>query len=331
MWCNKCQGLTFVDSSHFGVCAAGGYHNHDGSGVYLLAAYRPGMPGQGGWRQCTKCLALTFVGGSEVGACPAGGTHDNKGRLDFTLGFDPRIGQPGWRWCNKCQMIWYMLAGSGGACPGGGEHDYSNSSICYLAMVANVDWNGPMLIQVIDAERPDLGGNYRHGDPNSYTPQLWRFLIERFNIRTMLDVGAGEGHCPAFFHRHGVIAHGIEGMVANIDRAVYPIALHDLTRGAYRMPVDLVTCVEVVEHIDQEFLSFLLDTLTNGRIICMTHAVPGQGGHHHVNEQPAEYWLNHLRQRGYTLSAENETFRHYARQEIGDPYFGRTGLLLLRG
>ena len=154
---------------------------------------------------------------------------------------------------------------------------------------------------VLDEERPDLGGNIRHGDLATFCPNLWRFLVSRFAVRSMLDVGCGEGHAARFFHDLGVFAHGIDGLRKNVERAVIPIALHDLLAQPYVMPVDLVWCCEVAEHIDEGCVDRFLSTLTNGKIIAMTHAVPGQSGHHHVNCQPAEYWVDMLAERGYRL------------------------------
>ena len=33
----------------------------------------------------------------------------------------------------------------------------------------------------------------------------------------------------------------------------------------------------------------------------MTHAFPGQGGHHHVNEQDPNYWFQQFGRRGFLL------------------------------
>lgn len=185
-------------------------------------------------------------------------------------------------------------------------------------------------IHVIDRERPDLGGNFRGGDNAAFTPALWRYLIDRFALRSVLDIGCGEGYAVGFFHRIGLHAHGIDGLALNVERAVVPVAQHDLTRGAYRMPVDLVTCIEVAEHIAEPHVDHLLDTLANGRVICMTAAPPGQHGYHHVNCQPVEYWVERLGTRGYLLSHENEIFRRIAASEADMKYFTRSGMVFLR-
>ena len=183
---------------------------------------------------------------------------------------------------------------------------------------------------VVDSQRQDLGGNARHGDPSTFTPNLWRYLIDRFAVRSMLDVGCGEGHAVRFFHRNGVIAHGIEGLRANVERAVHPIANHDLLAGPYVMPVDFVWSCEVAEHILPEKVGNYVDNLANGKVIAMTHALPGQGGHHHVNCQPSEYWVELLRSRGYELDSGLPVYREMAGREGTPNYFAQSGLVFCR-
>jgi SAM-dependent methyltransferase len=183
---------------------------------------------------------------------------------------------------------------------------------------------------VIEPERPDLGGNIRGGDIHTFSPNVWRFLIERFAVRSVLDVGCGEGHAVSFFHRLGVIAAGIDGLERNVKNAVHPIALHDLLTGPFVMPVDLVWSCEVAEHILPEKVDFFLDTLANGRVVAMTHAIPGQGGYHHVNLQPSEYWIEKMESRGYVLSDSTPVGRRIAAREDDLVFFQTSGLIFIR-
>lgn len=187
------------------------------------------------------------------------------------------------------------------------------------------------MVHVIDQKRPDLGGNMRFGDINTWNPLLWKFLIDRYSISSVLDVGCGEGHSVSWFRRQGIIAHGIEGLLTNVQRAVTPIALHDLLEKPYVMPVDLVWSCEVAEHISENKIDMYLDTLCNGRVIAMTHAVPGQGGHHHVNCQPSEYWISKLNARNYWLAEENEIYRNISKKEEVFTYFSTSGMVFHRG
>jgi cyclopropane fatty-acyl-phospholipid synthase-like methyltransferase len=111
---------------------------------------------------------------------------------------------------------------------------------------------------------------------------------------------------------------------------VVPIALHDLTTGPYRMPVDLVISIEVAEHIASEYVDHFLDTVANGRVICMTAALPNQDGYHHVNCHPPEYWIGKIAKRGYILSHENEIYRQICATDIGPKHFITSGLILLK-
>ncbi len=183
---------------------------------------------------------------------------------------------------------------------------------------------------VFDPSRPDLGGNLLHGDANTFCPRLWRFLVDRFGVRSVLDVGCGEGHAVLFFHRLGLFAHGIDGLADNVARAVAPIARHDILSGPYVMPVDMVWSCEVAEHIAADKVDHYLDTLANGRIVAMTHALPGQPGHHHVNCQPQDYWVTRMEHRGYALSPDTQLCREIAGREETFTYFQASGLVFLR-
>ena len=83
------------------------------------------------------------------------------------------------------------------------------------------------------------------------------------------------------------------------------IAQHDLTvplsgTGARGN----VLCLEVAEHIPDQFESVFLDTLTDhcaeGRFLILSWAVPGQGGDGHVNCRTNEYAIERMKERGLT-------------------------------
>jgi SAM-dependent methyltransferase len=174
---------------------------------------------------------------------------------------------------------------------------------------------------VTSKERPHLGGNMRHGDIHTFAPVLWRFLVERFGIRSVLDVGCGEGHAVLFFERLGIKAHGIDGLRENVEQAVTPILQHDLLVAPYIMPVDLVWSSEVAEHIAPEKVDNYIDTLANGRFVAMTAARAGQGGHHHVNCRPKEYWINLMAQTWlYRFSGQRDSCRSREERSHSQPF-----------
>lgn len=172
-----------------------------------------------------------------------------------------------------------------------------------------------------------LGGNPLEGDPYTYAPNTWLYLINRFCIESMLDVGSGLGHCPWFFFKHGVKCLALDGLEDNIKNAVYPTVQWDITKGPFKTKVHLTHCQEVVEHIEEKHIQNLIDTLKCGKYICITHAVPEQGGHHHVNCQTTEYWFEVMKNNNcYLLEEDTERIREISLKDKSG-YLGNTGLL----
>lgn len=184
---------------------------------------------------------------------------------------------------------------------------------------------------VVDERHPELGGNVHHGDPFSFAPHVWKYLIRRFGVRSVLDVGSGEGHAANFFHAElGCITIAIDGLDENRRGAVYPIGIHDLRQGPFRINVDLVHCVEMVEHLAEKYVQHLLETLTCGRVLAMTHALPEQGGYHHVNCQPIEYWQNHLARFDFALAVEDTARVRRIAEKDGAIHFQTSGAVFTK-
>jgi SAM-dependent methyltransferase len=182
-----------------------------------------------------------------------------------------------------------------------------------------------------DPHDPALGGNMIGGDPQTFHPALWDYLIERFDVESLLDIGCGEGHCLRYCASRGIEVKGFDGLADNIARAVAPITRHDLRSGPFRWRADLVHCCEVVEHIDERYVDNVLRTMANGRVIAMTHAVPGQTGYHHVNCQPPEYWIDRVEAMGYVYRPEETEAARGAITASGTwTYFVSSGLVFER-
>ena len=178
-----------------------------------------------------------------------------------------------------------------------------------------------------DTAQPHLGGGIKLGDPYTWCPSVWDYLIARFGIETAMDLGSGCGNAAAYFHRKGVRVIAVEGHEASVRGSLYPAIRHDLSTAPVVTRVDLVHCHELVEHIEPACLDHLLSSMLSGRIIVMTHAVPGQPGHHHVNLQPQAYWVSQFERRGAVLLEEDSRrIRELARRDQA-PYMAATGLV----
>ena len=185
------------------------------------------------------------------------------------------------------------------------------------------------LTNVVSAAHPHLGGNAAEGDPFTYAHMVWDYMIRRFALASVLDLGSGLGYASDYFHRAGVRVLAVDGMPENVEKAIFPTVQIDLTDRPVVCKVDLVHCQEVVEHIEEQHLDNALRTLTCGRFILMTNALPAQGGHHHVNEQPTEYWIDHLKRRGCDVLVEDTSRVRALAANDKAKYIENTGLVLV--
>lgn len=173
-----------------------------------------------------------------------------------------------------------------------------------------------------------LGGNIEGGDKDTFYPSLWDWMVKTLGVKTVLDVGCGQGHALKEFVRFGCQVCGIDGLRSNVDdcnASGCKAFVHDLTQGPWTCDprVDLVWCCELVEHIEDKHMEKLLATLSNGRFVAMTHALPGQIGHHHVNCRPSSYWIRKMNGVGYDLRADlTEKSR-----TLAPSYWAQTGLV----
>lgn len=146
----------------------------------------------------------------------------------------------------------------------------------------------------------------------------WRGIPESY-----LDLGSGTGSMVNMAQRIGVDATGIDV----INGPEHWFIHHDLTKPLYleefsdhgeMMGVwkpdysvrgsseiktfDLVSCLEVAEHLPEAAADTLCDTIarhmSQGSVLVFSAASPGQGGEHHLNLQPAWYWRTKFYNRG---------------------------------
>jgi SAM-dependent methyltransferase len=153
-----------------------------------------------------------------------------------------------------------------------------------------------------------LGGWVPGGDGGTFSPDVWQELITHYNVRSVVDVGCAEGWNLAWFIQHKINGLGVEGDPAAFKNSPVRgfIHQHDYTSGPFKVAqqIDLCWCSEFVEHVDQKYVQNFIETFKCCRVVAMTHAVPGQGGHHHVNEQPAKYWVDLLAKNGLAYNPQ---------------------------
>ncbi|MCL6683736.1 class I SAM-dependent methyltransferase [Sphingomonas alba] len=130
-------------------------------------------------------------------------------------------------------------------------------------------------------------------------------LLPEMKITSLLDVGAGHGAWAAEWLAAGVkTVVAVDGDYVQADQLAIPkknFRAHDLSTPLdLKKSFDLVQTLEVAEHLPEGKAELFVDNLTrHGDVILFSAAVPHQGGEHHVNEQPPEYWREKFASRGY--------------------------------
>ncbi|MEO7787638.1 MAG: methyltransferase domain-containing protein [Sphingomicrobium sp.] len=130
-------------------------------------------------------------------------------------------------------------------------------------------------------------------------------LRAEMRIDSLLDIGAGHGAWAAEWAAAGageVLA--VDGDYVRLDQLVIPadrFRAHDLSTPLdLGRTFDLVQSLEVAEHLPAAKAATFVDTLTrHGDVVLFSAAVPHQGGEHHVNEQPPEYWRQLFAAKGF--------------------------------
>jgi hypothetical protein len=68
---------------------------------------------------------------------------------------------------------------------------------------------------------------------------------------------------------------------------------------------DLAYSTEFLEHVYEEFIPNFLPSIQKGKYAFCSAAPIGQGGHHHVNENSKEYWIQKFDEYGFTYLKED--------------------------
>jgi len=139
-----------------------------------------------------------------------------------------------------------------------------------------------------------------------WNKRLLNVILAYFGVpENYLDVGSGTGAMVLAARSMGVDAYGIDLMSGFSDYIYH----HDL-----REPFDhgrkyqLITCIEVAEHLEPEFAPVLVQSIAQhtipGSILFFTAAGPGQDGIEHKNCQLGSYWRDLFYEHGLSYRAD---------------------------
>jgi SAM-dependent methyltransferase len=163
------------------------------------------------------------------------------------------------------------------------------------------------------------------------------YLMEKYDIKSFLDIGCGPGGMVQIAKWRGLDAMGIDGDWEVRKEAEAKVFIHDYTNGpaglekaSLRTAFDLGWSVEFLEHVDEQYLDNYMQDFARCKYVVCTAAGPGAPGHHHVNCQPAEYWHTVFDKYGFDYDDEITQEIRLRKSNMQKPFMQRTGMFFVR-
>lgn len=146
---------------------------------------------------------------------------------------------------------------------------------------------------------------------------------------SVIDFGAGTGQYRDGLRRCGLAWRGYDGAENIANATKHAVRWLDLAVPVWVGAAPWVLSLEVGEHIPAAGAAAYLDNLARhaGAGLVLSWALPAQGGHHHVNEQPAAWLIAQLAARGF---AHDEAGTAALRQRAQKDWLKATTHVFLR-
>jgi 2-polyprenyl-3-methyl-5-hydroxy-6-metoxy-1,4-benzoquinol methylase len=140
------------------------------------------------------------------------------------------------------------------------------------------------------------------------SPLIVSSIIELFGPKSVIDVGCGDGSYLVEFENNGIKTKGFdnsrEALRICFNKGLDAKKLN-IVKDSIRIreKYDLAICFELAEHLPSNASNKLVALLCDcSDLIVFTAAPPGQGGYHHINEQPQSYWISEFQYFDYFYS-----------------------------
>lgn len=147
----------------------------------------------------------------------------------------------------------------------------------------------------------DKRGFWRDFEGHAFDAPLADALADFFSPHaSVLDLGCGRGEYVRHLRSRGIPCAGVDGnpMTPVFDSSC---AVADLTQPLLLPPADWVLCLEVGEHIPNEYADVLFANIhRHNRVgVVLSWAVLEQGGRGHVNERSNDWVATKMNEMGY--------------------------------
>ena len=172
-----------------------------------------------------------------------------------------------------------------------------------------------------------------------FRPSAAKYIYDYFQAETVLDFSMGWGdrilgaHASEYVKKYVGFDPNQDLMQGYVDQIIFyqnfgkpmKFKLHpwcaEDTQIVLEDEFDLVWSCEFVEHVDHIYIPNFLTQFIDCDILVFTHAVKYQIGHHHVNCQDQEYWIELIEKENFAFCPVS-TLK--ARELAGDTFWQTT-------
>lgn len=138
--------------------------------------------------------------------------------------------------------------------------------------------------------------------------KICQWLVDFFRKENrIVDLGCGNGGYTKYLIDNGFYCEGYDGSPLTPDITNGLCRILDLSEPIDIGKFDVCLCLEVGEHIPQEYEQTFIDNICNSskRYIILSWAIEGQPGYGHVNCKNNEYIIDQICSRGFRFVKEN--------------------------
>lgn len=164
------------------------------------------------------------------------------------------------------------------------------------------------------------------------SPKLAAFLAKYLDkSEHVIDIGCGNAFYIGELAKVGFECTGVEGF--QLNNFLHPnVLIHDLTKPLRLVAKGSVICLEVIEHIEEEYEQIVLDSIARHCTdqLIFSWALPGQPGIGHVNCKPKQYAVEQMERRGFIYHPIRTKIARTQYIDKNTDWFERTLLIFRR-
>jgi len=142
----------------------------------------------------------------------------------------------------------------------------------------------------------------------SFFDQIAKRIVEQYEPKTVLDAGCAWGFLVEAFRNHGVEAFGVdisEYAIQNVHPEIKPYCWHGSITKPFPRKYDLITCIEVLEHMPMLEAEKAIENLCAHADEIVFSSTPFDYKEvTHINVHDPEYWAEQFARHGFYRDME---------------------------